>query len=162
MLGKIFERFVEKSPVSVMARGLLERVLNPKTIDEIFERVADLQYTRNLLFSVVFDLMSQVVCGSRKTLHAAYQASPQEISVSVTSVYNKVDGIETETSASLVRYCADAVAPIIDKMGGALRFRSVTRGPGLLPTIHTHRNLGPLRSQISSRPFVEYLPLSQG
>ena len=125
MLGKIFERFMEKSPVSVMARGLLERVLNPKTIDEIFERVADRQYTRNLLFSVVFDLMSQVVCGSRKTLHAAYQASPQEISVSVTSVYNKVDGIETETSASLVRYCADAVAPIIDKMGGAL--------PPLLP-----------------------------
>ena len=125
MLGKIFERFMEKSPVSVMARGLLERVLNPKTIDEIFERVADLQYTRNLLFSVVFDLLSQVVCGSRKTLHAAYQASPQEISVSVTSVYNKVDGIETETSASLVRYCADAVAPIIDKMGGAL--------PPLLP-----------------------------
>ena len=119
------ERFMEKSPVSVMARGLLERVLNPKTIDEIFERVADLQYTRNLLFSVVFDLLSQVVCGSRKTLHAAYQASPQEISVSVTSVYNKVDGIETETSASLVRYCADAVAPIIDKMGGAL--------PPLLP-----------------------------
>jgi len=125
MLGKIFQRFVEKSPVSVMARGLLERVLNPKTIDDIFERVADRQYTRNLLFSVVFDLMSQVVCGSRKTLHAAYQAAAQEIGVSVTSVYNKVDGIETETSASLVRYCADAVTPIIDKMGGAL--------PPLLP-----------------------------
>lgn len=120
MLGKIFERFVEKSPMSVMARGLLERVLNSKTIDEIFERVADRQYTRNLLFSVVFDLMSQVVCGSRKTLHAAYQACPQKISVSVTSVYNKVDGIETGTSASLVRYCADAVTPVIDQIGGAL------------------------------------------
>jgi len=125
MLGKIFERFVEKSPVSVMARGLLERVLNPKTIDEIFERVADRQYTRNLLFSVVFDLMSEVVCGSRKTLHAAYQTSPQKISVSVTSVYNKVDGVETETSASLVRYCSDTVTPMIDKIGGAL--------PPLLP-----------------------------
>lgn len=120
MLGKIFDRFVEQSPVSVMARGLLERVLNPKTIDEIFERVADRQYTRDLLFSTVFDLMSQVVCGSRKSLHAAYQASPQEIGVSVTSIYNKVDGVETETSASLVRYCADAVAPIIEEMNGAL------------------------------------------
>ena len=125
MLGKIFERFVEKSPVSVMARGLLERVLNPKTIDEIFDRVADRQYTRNLLFSVVFDLMSEVVCGCRKTLHAAYQTSSQKISVSVTSVYNKVDGVETETSASLVRYCADTVTPMIDKIGGAL--------PPLLP-----------------------------
>jgi IS4 transposase len=129
MLGKIFERFVEQSPVSVMARGLLERVLNPKTIDEIFEQVADRQYTRDLLFSTVFDLMSQVVCGSHKSLHAAYQASPQEIGVSVTSIYNKVDGVETETSASLVRYCADAVAPIIEKMNGAL--------PVLLPGYRT-------------------------
>ncbi|MCH7919431.1 MAG: IS4/IS5 family transposase, partial [Planctomycetes bacterium] len=89
MLGKIFERFVEKSPVSVMARGLLERVLNSKTINEVFERVADRQYTRDLLFSVVFDLMSQVVCGSHKSLHAAYQVSAQEIGVSVASIYNK-------------------------------------------------------------------------
>ncbi len=125
MLGKIFERFVEKSPVSVMARGLLERVLNSKTINEVFERVADRQYTRDLLFSVVFDLMSQVVCGSHKSLHAAYQVSAQEIGVSVASIYNKVNGIETETSASLVRYSADAVTPIIEKMGGTL--------PPLLP-----------------------------
>lgn len=120
MLGKIFERFAEKSPVSVMARGLLERVLNPKTIDDIFERVADRQYTRNLLFSVVFDLMSQVVCGTRKSLHAAYQASAQEIGASVTAIYNKVNGVETETSMSLVRYSAEAVTPIIEEMGGTL------------------------------------------
>lgn len=125
MLGKIFERFVERSPISVMTRGLLERLLNPKTIDDLFERVADRQYTRNLLFSVVVDLMSQVVCGSHKTLHAAYQASAQEISVSVTSLYNKVNGIETEISASLVRYSAAAIAPIIKEMDGAL--------PALLP-----------------------------
>ena len=125
MLGRTFERFVEKSPVSVMARGLLERVLNPKTINEIFERVADRQYTRDLLFSAVFDLMSQVVCGSHKSLHAAYQASPQEIGVSVTSIYNKVQGIETETSASLVRYSADAVTPLVEALGGTL--------PPLLP-----------------------------
>ena len=125
MLGKIFERFVETSPISVMARGLLERVLNSKRINEVFERVADRQYTRDLLFSTVFDLMSQVVCGSRKSLHAAYQASAPEISVSVTSIYNKLNAIETETSASLVRYSAEATTPIIEEMGGAL--------PPLLP-----------------------------
>ena len=125
MLGKIFERFVEKSPVSIMACGLLERVLNHKTINEIFEHVADRQYTRDLLFSVVFDLMSQVVCGSHKSLHAAYQASAQEMGVSVTSIYNKVNGVETETAASLVRYSASAVAPIVEEMGGTL--------PPLLP-----------------------------
>ena len=28
MLGKVFTRFVEKSPISVMVRGTLERVLD--------------------------------------------------------------------------------------------------------------------------------------
>ncbi len=125
MLGKIFQRFVEKSPISVMARGLLERVLPSDKVDELFERVANRQYTRDLLFSVVFDLMSQVVCGSHKSVHAAYQANVDEISVSVTSVYNKLDGVETVTSASLVRDSAESVQPIIEKMGGTL--------PPLLP-----------------------------
>ncbi len=125
MLGKSFERFVEQSPICVMARGLLERVLPSEKIDEIFERVADGQYTRDLLFSTVFDLISQVVCGSRKSIHAAYQASVEQIGVSVNSIYNKLKGVEPATSAALVRYSAESVEPIIEKMGGAL--------PPLLP-----------------------------
>ena len=120
MLGKIFGRFVEKSPISVMARGLLERVLPSQKIDDLFERVANRQYTRDLLFSTVFDLMSQVVCGSRRSIHAAYQATVDQIGVSVTSIYNKLNGVETETSASMVRYSAESVAPVIEKMGGTL------------------------------------------
>ena len=33
MLGKVFERFVEKSPISVMVRGTLERVLEAEPLD---------------------------------------------------------------------------------------------------------------------------------
>jgi hypothetical protein len=62
--------------------------------------------------------MSQVVRGSHHSVHAAYQASKEDISVSITSVYNKLNGIETETSAELVRYAARQVTPIIEKLGG--------------------------------------------
>jgi hypothetical protein len=37
MLGAIFEQFVEESPVSVMARGLMERVFAPEQMDQLFE-----------------------------------------------------------------------------------------------------------------------------
>ena len=87
VLRKVFQRFIEKSPLSVMMRGLLERLLNPERLDEWFARVAEHQYTRELLFSSVFDLMSQVVCGTQRSVHAAYQASEEEIGVSITSVY---------------------------------------------------------------------------
>jgi hypothetical protein len=103
MFNPVFDRFAEQSPISVMARGMMERLLNPAQLDEWFENTAQEQYTRELLFSSVFDIMSQVVCGVRSSVNAAYQASEEEISVSVTSVYNKLNGIEANTSAELVR-----------------------------------------------------------
>jgi hypothetical protein len=103
MLNPIFEKFVEKSPVSVMARGMMERLLNPEQLDQWFDETAQAQYTKDLLFSSVFDIMTQVVSGSRPTVSAAHQASKEEIGVSVASVYNKLNGIEVNTSAELVK-----------------------------------------------------------
>jgi hypothetical protein len=119
MLSPVFDRFVKESPICVMARVLMERVFNPEQLDKWFEQVAEEQYTRDLLFSTIFDIMSVVVCGTRKSVHAAYQASKEDICVSVTSVYNKLNGIEVNTSAELVRYAAGEMKEIIEKLGGA-------------------------------------------
>jgi hypothetical protein len=70
MLSPIFEKFVKKSPITVMARGMMERVLNPSQLDQWFNATAEQQYTKELLFSTVFDIMSQVVCGSHPSVHA--------------------------------------------------------------------------------------------
>ena len=74
-MPKVFDAFVEASPVSVMARGLAERLLDARALDAWFENVDTVQYTRELPFSAVFSLMSQVVCGSQKSINAAYQAA---------------------------------------------------------------------------------------
>lgn len=119
MLKSLFDPFVKKSPIPVMARGMMERVLNPEQIDDWFDSTAESQYTKNLLFSSVLDIMSQVVLGTRKSVHAAYQASREEIGVSVSAVYDKLNGVEPETSAGLVGYASGQAAAIIKKMGGA-------------------------------------------
>ena len=103
-----------------MARGMLERVLNPETLDQWFDSTANSQYTKDLLFSTVFDLMSQVVSGSYKSVNAAYQATKEDISVSITSVYNKLNGVEPGTSAQLVHYAVEQVEPIVRELGGAV------------------------------------------
>ncbi|RZB31691.1 MAG: hypothetical protein AEth_00634 [Candidatus Argoarchaeum ethanivorans] len=121
MLSPIFKNFVKESPISVMARGMMERVLNPSQLDQWFNRTAEQQYTKDLLFSTVFDIMSKVVSGSHPSVHAAYQASKEDICVSITSLYNKLNGIETNISAELVRYAAKQVEPIIKKLGGTVR-----------------------------------------
>ena len=45
----IFERFVEKSPVTVILRGLMEVVLIPSKLDDLFEQTAQTGYTKEIL-----------------------------------------------------------------------------------------------------------------
>ncbi len=118
MLSEVFERFVKNSPITVMVRALIERVFCPAFLDEWFAGTADRQYTRTLLFSSLFDLMSQVVCGMFPSIGAAYQADEASIGVTVQAVYDKLKGVELHTSADLVRHTAGAVAPIIEELGG--------------------------------------------
>ena len=60
LLGQVFERFMEKTPFAVMSRCLMERTLTPEALNALFEEKADAQYTRELTFSSVVDLMGQV------------------------------------------------------------------------------------------------------
>ncbi|MCZ2344480.1 MAG: hypothetical protein LC104_22195 [Bacteroidales bacterium] len=83
ILSALFEKFVQQSPISVMARGTLEHALAAEDIDQLFANAADRQYTRTLLFSTLVDLMSSVVCRIRPSIHAAYQADPSVIGVSI-------------------------------------------------------------------------------
>ena len=95
------------------------RILNPGQIDEWFDSTAESQYTKDLLFSSVFGIMTEVVLGTRKSVNAAYKAVQEEIGVSVSAVYQKLNGIEPETAAGLVRYASAEAAAIIEKTGGA-------------------------------------------
>ncbi|QLE40453.1 hypothetical protein FD723_08290 [Nostoc sp. C052] len=69
--------------------------------------------------------MSLVVCGVHPSVHAAHQALSEEIGVSVTSVYNKINGIEPSTSGELVR-------EIGGQMEATIRHLNATM-PDLLP-----------------------------
>lgn len=118
MLGKVFERFVEKAPVAVMVRGILERVLGPEALNALYDRVAERQYTRNLLFSNVFQLMNLVVCKIQPSIHAAYQENKEAIQTSITAVYDKLSGIDTATSRALVVETAEQMAEAVRAMSG--------------------------------------------
>jgi hypothetical protein len=83
MLGKVFARFVEKSPISVMVRGTLERVLGADQLDAWFARTAQKQSTRTWLCSTVYDVLSQVVFRIKPSVRAAYREREDEGAVSL-------------------------------------------------------------------------------
>lgn len=125
----LFDRFVEQSPICVMARGLMERALAPSCVNALFEKTAQRQYTRELLFSATVDVMALVVCRVRPSVNAAYQARKEEIGVTVRALYDKLECMEPEISAALVRHTAQRLEPIIRRMKGTK--------PPLLPGYRT-------------------------
>jgi hypothetical protein len=125
LFDQVFARFVHDSPLSVMVQGTLENIFHPDLINDLFERTAQVQYTRELLFSTVVDTMTLVACGIYQTPHAVYQDHQEWFPVSVTSLYNKLKGVETTVAAELVRYAATHLGAVIRTLGGTL--------PALLP-----------------------------
>ena len=73
LLDTIFAPFVKERPICVIARAVLERLLDAQRLDDLFARTAERQYTRELLFSSLVHLMSEVVLGVHPTVHTAYQ-----------------------------------------------------------------------------------------
>lgn len=119
-LAQVFDRFVQKAPAAVMIRAAMENILAPERLNQIFLDTAQRQYTRDLAFSAVATLMSEVVMRSRPTLYAAFRGYEDELPVKHKCVYNKVNGIEPSVSAALVRQTALDMAQVIESMGGQL------------------------------------------
>ena len=112
---EMIELFAKKSPVCVMVRATLENVLADERLNEIFEQTAQRQYCRELTFASCAQLMSLVVARIRPSVNAAYDAA-EDITVSVTSVYNKLQGIEPTVSERMVRDTARDMAAVIDEL----------------------------------------------
>ena len=116
MLSPILERFVEDSPITVMAQTLMSRIFAADNIDAIFEKYAQRQYQQDLLFSSLVDLMSTVVCGIHPSVNAAYRKKAKQLAVSTTSLYNKLQGVEIEVSQGLLRETSRQLKQLISPL----------------------------------------------
>jgi hypothetical protein len=119
ILGPVFEQFVNESPLSVMSRATIEYALPASFLDGIFERTAELGYTKDLLFSTTVDLMSLVACGRVPHVQSAFQRIRERVPVTLKCVYEKLSHIETAVSAEMVRAVAGRCQGLITELGGA-------------------------------------------
>ena len=116
MLGECFEKFLERSPVSVMVRGTLERVFDPEKLERVFSDNALLQYTRELTFTQCVGLMSDVVFRIVPSVGAWYKAHHDEIPVTRQAVYDKLKHLELPTAAGLVAYAGRELGACLQRM----------------------------------------------
>lgn len=165
VMNEVFERFAQQSPVCVMVQAALENVLSPAALDEIFEETAKRQYTRELLFSTVVQLMSEVVCRVRKSVHAAYQMRRERLNVSLEALYDKLNGMELGVMEALVGHTYQHLAPVqdiwlADKPGPLPGFEvRIVDGNHLAGTQHRLKPLRRLRAgALPGQALVVYDP----
>jgi IS4 transposase len=153
MWDAVLARFVERSPVAVMARLTLQRAVGAAWVDSVFEAHRERQYTRELLFSTVVDLMSLVALGMRPSLHAAAQRAiaDGELGVSLAALYEKVSHAEPAVLRALVRGSAERLAPVVAHLAAPAGGRPALAGYRLrivdgnhLPA--TEHRVAPLRA----------------
>ncbi len=116
MLGECFEKFLDRSPVSVMVRGTLERVFDPAKLEQVFTENAFLQYTRELTFTQCVGLMSDVVFRIVPSVGAWYKAHQAEVPVTRQAVYDKLKHLELATAAGLVEYAGQELGACLRQM----------------------------------------------
>ena len=113
-----FKSFVAERPIAVMAQMAIGRLLHSQTVDEIFAKTSEQQYERTMLFSSLTNLMSEIVLGKQPSVNAAYKKLKDDIGVSLTAVYNKLDRVEPRISQALVRHSYQQVLEIRKDLGG--------------------------------------------
>jgi IS4 transposase len=104
-----------------MARIALEHALPSDWIDTVFEDHRQRQYSRELLFSTVVELVTLVSLGLRPSLHAAAR-TVEVLPVSMGALYDKVNRTEPAILRALVRGSAERLGPVA---------ASWSRGPSL-------------------------------
>jgi IS4 transposase len=155
VLGKVFERFAQYSPVTVMMRGILEYTFPPSRLDELFREHAEQQYEDELLFSTVVNTLSLAVNGTRKSVNAAYLASKDDFTVSVTALYDKLQGVETQVSRALVRESWTRLAPVVR----SLRAESEPLLPGYRMKIIDGKHLDGTEHRLAETRTINSSPL---
>src|SRR3954452_7785778 len=150
--SEVFDRFAQGDTIPLMAQALMENALCPRVLDQLFEDVAERQYTRQLLFSSIVELMSVVVCGIRPSINAAYTKNAVPINASLTALYRKIERIETPVGAAMVRTTAGRLASVVTAMGSGLKpfldgYRTkILDGNHLAKTEHRIKELRTMRA----------------
>jgi hypothetical protein len=121
-MDDLLDRFVAEAPVAVLVRATLAHMFADTTLDALFDRVAASGYTRDLTFSTLVKLLTKVVFTTQPSVHAAYRHT-KGIPVSVTAVYDKLNGLETAVSAALVQETAAALRGVLGHL------RATPQGP---------------------------------
>jgi Transposase DDE domain len=107
-------------PLGVMVRGIMESLLDAEVLEKLLQEHAPEQYTLELTIDALVGLLIQVSAGHRASVFAAYTAdqaaTTPTISTSYQALYGKLGRMDPKLSEAIVRFCAEKLRPVLEKL----------------------------------------------
>lgn len=113
--SKVVAKFLEQCPFAVLTQAVL-RGLIANEFDTLFEQNRSQQYEKTLPFSAMATAVADVVLRFAENFRQSYAKHKEELVVSLTSFYNKINATELQTSEAIVARSAQRAAELQDQL----------------------------------------------
>lgn len=120
VLPAILNPFVKDAPAAVMTRLALDWIIDGTPLDELFEEVAEGQYTRELTLTHFVQVMLDVASGNRPSPRTAFQRRDLALIASISAFYRKLNRMELAVPEAVLRRTAQRARQLIVAGGGLL------------------------------------------
>jgi hypothetical protein len=114
--NKLLDAFVEKCPFAVLIQAAVRGVI-AEDLDQVFEENRSQQYERTVTFTAVAIAVADVVLRFASNFRQAYTTHKNNLRVSLTSFYNKINATELPISEAIVARSAERAAAMQDQLG---------------------------------------------
>lgn len=112
----VLGRFIKKNPLAVMVRCLSGQLMCEE-LDQVFQQQRAQNYERQLKFSAMAASVAEIALGTVENPNQAYNTYREELCVSKTAYYDKLNHVETAISEGVVRYSATQSAQLLNEIG---------------------------------------------
>src|SRR5476649_643524 len=120
MIADIIEHMLERTPLVLMTRILLERAMDAAHFDDLFNRMAVTQYTRTALFSNIIGLLMTVTTRMHRSVGAAYHEHKGRLGVSLVALCGKLKRTDLPLMSALVRENSERLGEVISELRAEL------------------------------------------
>lgn len=112
----VLDRFIQKNPLAVMVRCLSGQLMCEE-LDQVFQQERSQCYEGQLKFSALAASVAEIALGTVENPNQAYKVYHEELRVSKTAYYDKLNHVETAISEGVVRYSARQSATLLKDIG---------------------------------------------
>lgn len=112
---ELIEKFVKKCPFAVLTQAAIRATMSDE-LDAVFHSQRSQQYEREVAFSDIAMAVADVTLGFAENFNQAYKTQKENIRVSRSSFYEKINATEPAISEGVVRRAAERAEEMMEEL----------------------------------------------